>query len=43
MLEAGLDYGLRSTLMGHRNDRPMYGDGGSLVFRRNELQKIIIL
>ena len=41
MLEAGLDYGLRCTLMGHKNDRPQYGDGGSLEFRRNELLKLI--
>ena len=25
MLEAGIDYGLRCTLMGHKNDRPSYG------------------
>ncbi|MBD8876666.1 DUF6538 domain-containing protein [Roseibium polysiphoniae] len=40
MLEAGLDYGLRCKLMGHSVDRPEYGDGGSLEFRRQELQKI---
>ena len=40
MLEGGLDYGLRCTLMGHKNSRPEYGDGGSLEFRRNELLKI---
>ena len=40
MLEAGLDYGLRCTLMGHQNTRPQYGDGGSLSFRHNELLKI---
>ncbi|WP_298307307.1 DUF6538 domain-containing protein [uncultured Erythrobacter sp.] len=40
MLEAGLDYGLRCTLMGHRNNRPSYGDGGSLAYRRDELMKI---
>lgn len=40
MLEAGLDYGLRCDLMGHSNDRPAYGDGGSLAFRLAELQKI---
>jgi len=40
MLEAGLDFGLRCTLMGHRNPRPEYGDGGSLVYRRDELKKI---
>ena len=40
MLEAGLDFGLRCTLMGHRNPRPEYGDGGALAFRRDELLKI---
>jgi integrase len=40
MLEGGLDYGLRCTLMGHRNPRPEYGDGGSLAYRRDELLKI---
>ena len=40
MQEAGLDYGLRCTLMGHKNTRPQYGDGGSLEYRRNELLKI---
>ena len=40
MLEAGLDYGLRCLLMGHKNDRPVYGDGGSLSYRRDELLKI---
>ena len=40
MLEGGVDYGLRCTLMGHRNTRPNYGDGGSLAYRRDELLKI---
>ena len=40
MLEAGLDYGLRCTLMGHKNNRPQYGDGGSLAYRYAELSKI---
>lgn len=40
MLEAGLDYGLRCLLMGHKHDRPAYGDGGSLAYRRDELLKI---
>ncbi len=40
MLEAGLDYGLRCILMGHRNTRPSYGDGGSLDYRRDQLLKI---
>ena len=41
MLEAGLDYGLRCTLMGHKNNRPQYGDGGSMEYRRGELLKIV--
>jgi len=41
MLEAGLDYGLRCTLMGHHNSRPAYGDGGSLEYRRDELKKVV--
>lgn len=41
MLEAGLDYGLRCTLMGHHNNRPEYGDGGSLEYRRDEMAKAI--
>lgn len=36
MLEAGLDYGLRCLLMGHKNSRPYYGDGGSMEYRRDE-------
>lgn len=40
MLEGGLDYGLRCSLMGHRNPRPEYGDGGSLKYRRDEMMKI---
>jgi len=42
MLEAGLEYDLRCTLMGHKNERPDYGDGGSLEFRRDELLKIVL-
>ncbi len=41
MLEAGLDYGLRCILMGHKNERPSYGDGGSMEYRRDELLKIV--
>jgi len=40
MQEANIDYGLRCLLMGHANSRPSYGDGGSLAYRRNELEKI---
>jgi len=42
MLEAGLDYGLRCKLIGHYNNRPEYGDGGSLSFRRDEMAKITL-
>ncbi len=41
MLEAGIDYGLRCLLMGHKNSRPSYGDGGSMAYRRDELLKIV--
>lgn len=41
MLEAGLDYGLRCLLMGHKNSRPSYGDGGSLEYRKSQLLKIV--
>ena len=40
MLEAGLDYDLRCLLMGHKNSRPQYGDGGSPSYRQSELLKI---
>lgn len=41
MLEADVDYGLRCLLMGHTNSRPSYGDGGSLEFRRTQLERIM--
>jgi integrase len=41
MQEANIDYGLRCLLMGHRNTRPSYGDGGALAYRRDELLKIV--
>ena len=40
MQEANTDYALRCLLMGHKNDRPAYGDGGSMEYRRDELLKI---
>lgn len=40
MQEAEIDYGLRCTLMGHKNTRPSYGDGGSMEYRRDQLLKI---
>ncbi len=42
MTEAGIDFGLRCLLMGHNTNRPAYGDGGSLEYRRNELNKIVL-
>lgn len=40
MKEAGLGDDLRRILMGHTIDRPDYGSGGSLKWRRDELKKI---
>jgi integrase len=40
MKEAGVDEELRRILMGHAIERPRYGIGGSLEWRRNELLKI---
>ena len=40
MQEANIDYALRCLLMGHKHDRPKYGDGGSMAYRRGELIKI---
>lgn len=40
MKEAGIDFELRCMLMGHKIDRPEYGTGGSLEYRRRELLKI---
>ena len=41
MQESGIDYGLRCTLMGHSNNRPSYGDGGSLAYRQSEMLKFV--
>lgn len=40
MKEAGLDTELRKILMGHSSERPKYGEGGQLRWRRDELLKI---
>lgn len=40
MKMARLDFELRCKLMGHKNNRPEYGTGGSLEFVRDELLKI---
>lgn len=37
---AGLDPELRMILMGHSIDRPRYGAGGTMEWRRDELKKI---
>jgi integrase len=42
MKVAGLDTELRKMLMGHTIDRPDYGEGGSLEWKRNELKKIAL-
>jgi len=41
MLEANIDYGMRCYLMGHKNTRPDYGKNGSLVYRQEQLLKIV--
>ena len=42
MAEAGIDYGLRCLLMGHTTSRPVYGDGGSLEYKRDQLMKVAL-
>ena len=42
MKVAGIDFELRCILMGHSMDRPGYGQGGSLEWQRDELQKIVL-
>lgn len=42
MLEAKIDPELRRLMMGHTIDRPEYGDGGSLAFRRDQLNRITL-
>ena len=39
MIEAETDYALRCILMGHKNDRPAYGSGGSMDYRRDQIMK----
>lgn len=40
MKNAGLEDELRRILMGHTVDRPKYGEGGSLKWKRDEMLKI---
>lgn len=42
MKEAGIEDELRRILMGHTIDRPRYGAGGSLEWRRDELKRIVL-
>lgn len=42
MKEGDLDDELRKILMGHTIDRPKYGSGGSLDWRRDQLMKIVL-
>ncbi len=39
---AGLDTEMRMILMGHSIDRPKYGDGGSLEWKRDGLAKMVL-
>ncbi|MER2537232.1 MAG: DUF6538 domain-containing protein [Rhizobiaceae bacterium] len=38
----GLEDELRRLIMGHAIDRPKYGEGGSLEWRRDELMKVVL-
>ncbi len=40
MLEAGLDYEFRKSILGHSIDREKYGDGGSMDWRLEQLKTI---
>lgn len=42
MKVGGIDNELRKILMGHSIDRPDYGAGGTLEWRRDELMKIAL-
>lgn len=42
MLEAGLTDDFRRMMMGHVIERPEYGDGGALEWRRDQLLKIAL-
>lgn len=42
MKEGGLDEELRRILMGHTIDRPHYGSGGSLTWRRDQMLRIVL-
>lgn len=42
MLEAGYDDEFRRRMLGHDTDRPEYGDGGSLEWRAERMQRIAL-
>ncbi|TDW21039.1 site-specific recombinase XerD [Rhizobium azibense] len=42
MLEAGYDDEFRRRILGHDTDRPEYGDGGSLAWRAERMEKIAL-
>ncbi|TPN80000.1 tyrosine-type recombinase/integrase [Mesorhizobium sp. B1-1-2] len=42
MKEGGIDAELRKILMGHTVDRPKYGSGGGLEWRREQLMRIAL-
>lgn len=42
LLAAGVDDRVRADILGHKYHRPIYGDGGGLLGRRNALEKIAL-
>jgi len=42
LLAAGVDDRVRADILGHKYHRPVYGEGGGLVGRRNALEKIAL-
>lgn len=42
MLAAGIDDRIRADIMGHKYHRPIYGEGGGLLGRRDALAKIAL-
>lgn len=42
LLRAGVDDRIRADILGHKYHRPVYGDGGGLVGRRDALERIAL-
>ena len=42
MVEAGIDEELRNILMSHADEKPEYGDGGSIGFRAEMLGRMVL-